>query len=55
MKSSDYYRERAAEVRKMATETSHPKFKAHLTGIAEEYESLAKEAHEIARFRGGRD
>jgi hypothetical protein len=46
MKSADYYRKQAAEVRRRADEATRDDFRARYLDIVAQYEALAEEADE---------
>jgi hypothetical protein len=49
MKSADYYRKQAAEVRRRADEATRDDFRARYLDIVAQFEALAEEADDLAR------
>jgi alkyl hydroperoxide reductase subunit AhpC len=47
----DYYRNHAARVRELASETTTPSIKDHLHDVARQYDLLAEKADEAGRRR----
>ena len=48
---ADYYRQNAARVRELATKTTTPDIKAHLSDVAHQYDLLAERADEAVRHK----
>jgi hypothetical protein len=49
---ANYYRQNAARVRDLATETTTPTLKEHLYDVARQYDLLAERADEAVRREG---